>query len=148
MKSNTKLCKGALSKFIVCHLTGYGTLISRPRHNGICFYCLLIAFDNNVSGTAGQNERVDGGVRGTAEQPGGPRPLSHTRVCVALNYLRGIFFFKHLEQHSDLIFPPTLNSNPLHECLWGGGGSSVVAPPCPPVNVLTPHTTRSVVLMQ
>lgn len=65
MKSSTKLCKGAPSKFILYHLTGYGTLIFLPRHNGIYFYCILMHL---ITTWAGGRDRKRGwtGVRWTA----------------------------------------------------------------------------------
>lgn len=59
--------------------------------------------------------------------------------------------FKHLEQHSELIIPPTLNSYPLHECLLGKGGAAIIllfpSPESVPT-LLTTHTTCPVGFMQ
>lgn len=65
MKSSTKLCKGAPSKFILYHLTGYGTLIFLSCHHGIYFYCILMHL---LITWAGLRDRKRGwtGVRRTA----------------------------------------------------------------------------------
>lgn len=75
---------------------------------------------------ARQKERVDGGPSYGGRSPLRSRTSFSPRARLHDAFLPQGKFFKHLEQHSELIIPPTLNSYPLHECLLGEGGAAAI----------------------